>query len=470
MTRLRVTDVALLERDVVLRLPFRFGVVTLTEAPQAFAHVTVTVDGAGSTGWAADILAPKWFDKSPGLSNERNFDQLRTSARIAAGLYRDHDGGTAFDLFAELHGPQLEACAARDLNPLVASFGQALIDRAVMDALCRAKGLSFFEAVRGNLPGIDARPAPDLQGFDLRGFLAGLAPERRVAVRHTVGMVDPITSADLPAERRVNDGLPETLEEVVRHYGVRHFKLKVTGEVDEDVARLEAVAGVLDRTLDSYESTLDGNEQYPDVDSLTGLLDAIAASPRLERLVDSILFIEQPIARAKALSTDVSEAARRWPLIIDESDAELDAFVRARALGYDGVSSKACKGVYRSLLNAARCAMWNAEEGRARFFMSAEDLTNQAGIAVQQDTALATLIGCRHIERNGHHYVNGMTGVPEAEQRAFLEAHPGLYRRDGVVRLRIEQGSLDLTSLFAPGFARSAEPLLLGLRPMPEAA
>ena len=40
--------------------------------------------------------------------------------------------------------------------------------------------------------------------------------------------------------------------------------------------------------------------------------------------------------------------------------------------------------------------------------MSAEDLTTQAGLSVQQDLALVNLLGIRHVERNGHHYVNGM--------------------------------------------------------------
>ena len=61
--------------------------------------------------------------------------------------------------------------------------------------------------------------------------------------------------------------------------------------------------------------------------------------------------------------------------------------------------------------------------------MSAEDLTTQAGVAVQQDLALATLVGATHVERNGHHYVDGMAGAPEQEQSAFLMAHPELYRR-----------------------------------------
>ncbi len=61
--------------------------------------------------------------------------------------------------------------------------------------------------------------------------------------------------------------------------------------------------------------------------------------------------------------------------------------------------------------------------------MSAEDLTTQAGVAVQQDLALATLIGATHVERNGHHYVDGMVGAPPAEEDAFLRHHPDIYHR-----------------------------------------
>ena len=39
--RFRVTAIDLLERDVKLRMPFRFGVVTLTAAPQAFARARI---------------------------------------------------------------------------------------------------------------------------------------------------------------------------------------------------------------------------------------------------------------------------------------------------------------------------------------------------------------------------------------------------------------------------------------------
>jgi L-alanine-DL-glutamate epimerase-like enolase superfamily enzyme len=464
--RLSVAEVRLYEREVRFRLPFRFGVVTLTGSPQAFVRVRVRLqDGREGWGMAAEMLAPKWFDKSPDLSNEDNYAQLRLALAIAAELYRDAGPATAFGLFAACYRAQIDAGARRGLNPLVAGYGPALIDRAVLDAACRLSGVSFFQAVRGNLPGIEtADLAPDLAGFDMAGFLAALRPAPQVHARHTVGLVDPIAGNPEP----VGDGLPETLAEVVATYGQRYFKVKVGGDLARDLARLAEIAAVLDRSEQPYHVTLDGNEQYADAAGVATLWEAMAASPALQRLLRSILFIEQPLARAVALDADVSELSARRPVIIDESDATLDAFLRAKAKGYRGVSSKACKGLYKSLINAARCRLWNRAAGAGHYFMSGEDLTTQPGVAVQQDLALASLIGISHVERNGHHYVNGMSGVPEREQAAFLAAHPDLYHRaGGVVRLTIRDGRIALGSLDCRGLAAAAEPQWSAMRETP---
>ncbi|MBJ3775830.1 mandelate racemase [Acuticoccus sp. 2012] len=370
---------------------------------------------------------------------------------------------TLFGLHAAAAPAVSAAAAARGLPPLVASFGPALLDRAILDAVLRLEGLSVFEAAKRNLFGLDARLTPDLAGFDVDAFLATLAPSASIALRHTVGMVDPIRDADLAAADRLNDGLPETLEEVVKATGVTHFKLKVGGDLAADIDRLLAIAGVID-TLPSYKATLDGNEQYRDVEGVVALWRAIGETPGLAKLREAILFIEQPIVRTAALGADIGALAALKPVEIDESDATLDAFPTAKALGYEGVSSKSCKGFYRSLLNRARCAWWNAQEGRERYFMSAEDLTTQAGLGVQQDLALATLIGCTHVERNGHHYVNGFEGTPESEQAAFLDAHPDLYHRaDGTVRVTVEDGRLAIGSLATPGLGSKIVPSFDGV-------
>jgi hypothetical protein len=217
---------------------------------------------------------------------------------------------------------------------------------------------------------------------------------------------------------------------------------------------------VLDQSEAAYQATLDGNEQFGSADEVIELWRKMRGDSRLKRLCSSILFIEQPIKRSQALAGDVTELAEvAKPVIIDESEDTLEAFPRARRLGYTGVSSKTCKGLYKSILNAARCRLWNREEGTERYFLSGEDLTIQAGLALQQDLALVQLLGLKHVERNGHHYVNGMAGLPEAEQAAFWSKHPDLYERSqGAVRLKIAEGMIRTKSLNCPGFASEAMP------------
>ncbi len=364
---------------------------------------------------------------------------------------------TAYSLFADNYENQLSGTTKQGLNHLVGSFGQALLDRCVIDAVCRFHEASFAEAVRSNLLGVySLAVTPELANFDLNGFLASLKPLDSIYARHTVGLVDPITALD--QEHRVNDGLPETLEEVIGFYGHSYFKIKVQGDLELDLARLGAITAVLDGLPQPYFVTLDGNEQFEDVDEILELWRRLREDPRFQRFVSSILLIEQPIKRSRAMQ-DVSRLSSQCPIIIDESDSDLDAFATARVFGYSGVSSKQCKGVYRSILNAARCRAWLSSEPSRRWVMTGEDLTIQGGVALQQDLALAATLGLTHIERNGHHYVRGMNGASRNEQKAFLKAHPDLYvSEEDWVRVKIEKGRMQLGSLNCHGLGTREEP------------
>jgi hypothetical protein len=445
--RLRVVEARLYERPVRFRLPFRFGAATVTGAPQAFLRLTVeAADGRRAEGQAAELMVPKWFDKDPALTEAQNFDQLRRSLALARPFYLEEHPAPAFALSAAIEPRQHAACVAEGLGGLIASFGLALFDRAVIDALCRIEGIDAVTAVRTNRIGLTTATAPDLEEFDLGLALAGLAPADHIHARHTVGLADPITTAEIAEP--LGDGLPQSLEQAVAAYGHSHFKLKLSGQAEPDLDRLRRIAAVLDR-LPDYRVTLDGNETFAEAGPVAAFWDRLTADPALARLRAAVLFLEQPIARARALAEPIHALAERVPVEIDESDADIGVFPRARALGYRGVSSKSCKGVYRSLLNRARIAKWSAEDG-IRYFLSAEDLTTQGGIALQQDLVLAALGGTGHVERNGHHYVDGMAGAPEAEQQAFLAAHPDLYTETaGRARLSIRGGRLAIGSVLA---------------------
>ena len=466
-----ISAIELYERPVRLRLPFRFGAATVTQAPQAFVRARIRIETAArtpveATGAAAELMIPKWFDKSPGRSNAENTDDLRRALVGAAAAYASHHRpSTAFDHCAEHYRAIIAAGAARGLNALTACYGAALIDRALLDALCGALDVSFAAAINSNLAGIDARLTPDLAGFDMDGFLRRLSARPVIAARHTIGMLDPLDAGD--EAQPVVDHLPATLEQVIATYGNRYFKIKLGGNAQADLSRLVRIASVLDR-LPWYAVTLDGNEQYETVAAIDDFWRRVGATRALDRLAAVTLYLEQPLPRALTLDTDIAALDSSLPFLIDESDATLDAFPLARRRGYRGVSSKSCKGFYKSLLNAARCAQANAFPG-PRAFLSGEDLTAQAGLSVQQDLALVGLLGLTHVERNGHHYVDGFAGqgAGAAEQQSFLAAHPGLYRGDNNnVRLAIRDGVIDLGSLAAPGFASRAEPDWTSLTPL----
>jgi len=451
--RLKLRDIAFFERPVQFARPFRFGAITLHATPQLFVRVEIEVEGRGTAvGASAELLVPKWFDKRPELSPAQTVDGLRRSLEIARGLYLARTGYlTAFDLHASCIGAQIATCAKKNIPPLAAAYGPAEIDKAVLDAVLRAVETNFFDGMAGNIAGIDARLSPDLKETDITTFLAGRKPLPRVAIRHTVGLDDTVEGKDGVADAHENAG-------------ARYFKLKLSGDPAADAARLARIGRELDTLGHGYKVTLDANEQYADLAALQALIDRLDRDPGLGPIASRLLYIEQPMPRDITRQSPLGSLAARG-FIIDEADDSYDAFPAARALGYHGISSKSCKGLYKSVVNATRAAKWSADGGT--FFVTGEDLTCQAGLAVQQDLALGAFLGIAHAERNGHHYVDGFGDTPAAEAQAFAAAHPDLYADAGHgIRLSIHDGDLLTGSLHATGFATSVHPDWSALRPL----
>ena len=444
--RLALRDIALFERAVRFARPFRFGAVVVEAASQVFVRIEIEIEGKGrAVGASAEMMVPKWFDKRAHLSTEQTVDELRRSLAIASKLYLSGSGfDTAFGHHASRVAAQIEKCAKEDIPPLAAIFGPAEIDKAILDALLRGAGVNFFDGMAANIAGLDARLSPDLANDDIARFLAQSRRREHVAIRHTVGLDDVVEGAGGVADANENSA-------------ARYFKLKLAGNPDTDAARLVRIGRELATLPYEYAVTLDANEQYADPGDLRNLVDRLSRDATLAPIAGRLLYIEQPMPRDTTRATPLTDLAV-YDFIIDEADDSYNAFLAARSLGYRGISSKSCKGIYKSVINATRAAKWST--GSEKFFVTGEDLTCQAGLSVQQDLALGTLIGITHAERNGHHYVDGFGDTPTDEADAFLAAHPDLYARAGrQVRLAIHDGDLLTGSLTTPGFAAGVHPL-----------
>jgi hypothetical protein len=326
------------------------------------------------------------------------------------------------------------------MNDLTAGFGVALLDAALIDATCRLAGRTFHQGLREDLFGIGS----------FFGAIIPTAPLARIQVRHTVGLSDPILEADVAT--RVGDGLPESLEEVVRTYRPRWFKIKLSGDTNASLDRLRVIAEVLDRDSGDYQVTLDGNEQFHTMEEVVELVKKIQGRPWLANLWNRTAWIEQPVDRAESLTDAVWQSLRKIPqsVIIDESDGTDEAVDRALALGYRGISAKNCKGVFRTLHSYRRVA-------EKRMVLSSEDLMNIPVVPLHQDLCVAAALGITHSERNGHHYIRAFEYFSPKEREAAVREFPELYRADRPT-VRVEDGSIDLSGINSFGFGVRSEP------------
>ena len=267
-------------------------------------------------------------------------------------------------------------------------------------------------------------------------------PVRRIEARHTVGLRRP-DRRRRPGRRAAasTTACPRRSRRSCAAYGQRCFKLKVSGDRRADVERLVKIAGVLDSVAGPLHVTLDGNEQYDDVDAGRRALGTRWRPSR--RCTSSARRRSSSSSRSSArsaLSRSIAPLARLRPVIIDESDGELDV-VRARALAR--LRRRVVEGL-QGLLQVDRqpgaLPLWNAEGGGGAFFLSGEDLTTQAGLAVQQDLALvaAARPGRRRAQRPPLH--RRLRRPAARRGLAFLRGPSRPLRRGRPARAAVDPG------------------------------
>jgi hypothetical protein len=447
------------------RFPFRYGIASMTEVPHLLVRVQLLVEGREATGLASEGLPPKWFTKNPATTFEQDLPEMLAvighAARLAVAIAPRPV--SFFEFWQELYRQQNAWAETHSIAPLLGNLGVSLVERAVLDGLCRALEMPLHEVIRRNLMGVKLGEIHVELGNETPAELLPAQPLTSTQVRHTVGLTDPITPGDILESERVNDGLPQDLENCIRVYGLRACKIKLTGKPDHDLARLNNLNEVITReTGGDFLATLDGNENFKSFAEFRDFWERLTGAPHLSSFLKQVVVVEQPVHRDHALSEEAGEILHAWKdhpiLIIDESEATLGDLPRALALGYDGTSHKNCKGIVKGIANACLLAQRRREGQRA--VLTGEDLANLGPVALLQDLALMSLLGIAHVERNGHHYFRGLSLWPDAWQQSVLAQHGDLYRQheQGFATLRVERGVLNLASVNQSPFG--VKPLL----------
>ena len=464
-------NVELCKVDLSTRMPFRYGIATVTGAPYLLVFSDFEVDGKLVRGIAADVLPPKWFTKQPEASVEDEIEEMLRVIRAACdSALQVGEQENVFRWWQQLYQRQMSDSALQGLPPLLKGFGVSLLERTAIDATCRRHELSFHEAVRVNLLGIRLGDYHhELAGGKPADFLPE-KPQATMSIRHTVGLSDPLTDADIPDADRLDDGLPQSLEACLQVYGIRYLKIKLPASTEEARSRLHGIGALLHQRNQKCQFTLDGNEFYTDPNDFRQFWEEIHNDPQLKNfLQQGLVVVEQPLHRDVALADEAKKVFNTWPnrpsLIIDESDAEVTSLRRALETGYAGTSHKNCKGVLKGLANACLIKFLNNQQSNNAFVCTGEDLMNIGPVALLQDLAVGAVLGLAHMERNGHHYIAGLQQMPTAVQHEMLLQHGDLYhehtmREARFPTLAIAQGKVQLGSVNrAPfGYALDLDP------------
>ena len=296
-----------------------------------------------------------------------------------------------------------ELAASMKLTEAIPDLAIALavspLDIALHDAYGRLHAKNSFDCFTHDHVGTDLSHflGEEFLGKDFSEIIAPkTAPT--LFLYHLVGSLDPLSKDDL--NRKIDDGLPETLEDWIRSQQLSHLKIKLTGkELDADVGRVVEIDRIASRAFPTkqFSYSLDFNEACENEDYVIDFLE------RLERLnreaVPKIHYIEQPMGRDLRLRKEVTmhRVSRLKPVVIDESLTDLEMLRFAKQQGYSGVAVKACKGISDSILLSAAAKQWGMK-------IYVQDLTCIGGSFMASASLASRIQGVTAVEGNGRQY------------------------------------------------------------------
>ncbi|MEP6917641.1 MAG: enolase C-terminal domain-like protein, partial [Acidobacteriota bacterium] len=382
----RPTDARIAEVDhqfeaFKYRTPYQFGGRSVDAV--TLLNVTCrlrTAGGREAWGFGSMTLGNAWA--FPAASQEDGLGAMTALAgELHAATAACDAAGHPIDLFRVLEPEYLRAAErtsrvrglASPIPKLCTLVVASAFDAAVHDAYGKAFGVSCYDTYGPSFMTRDLSHdlGPAFKGEYLDRYVPA-APRPRVPVFHSVGASDALEAADV--RTRIDDGLPNTLEEWIPRDGLVRLKIKLNGgNLEADFARVVRIDRVVNRAqaalgVTDWKYSLDFNEGCPNVAYLLEFLRRLRETTPTG--FDRIVYIEQPTARdlQKDRANVMHEAARLRPVVIDESLTDLEALLLAREMGYTGVALKACKGQSQAMLMAAAAQKFG-------MFLCVQDLT-----------------------------------------------------------------------------------------------
>jgi L-alanine-DL-glutamate epimerase-like enolase superfamily enzyme len=443
---LRVEEVRYKFTDYRYRTPLKFGGKATDRVTVLDVLVRVrTRDGKVAHGLGSMPLGNVWSFPSKTLTYDQTLGAMKgLTTRIQALLSAYPDHGHPVDITWALEPAYLKAALdvakeqglSEPIPKLCALVVASPFDAALHDALGKAYGRSAYGMY-----------GPEFMTHDLAHYLgdrfAGRylqdfvspKPKARMPLYHLVGALDPIEDSDIPT--RINDGLPETIPEWIRHNGLTHLKIKLNGNnLDWDLDRVVRVDRVTtavqqERGVTDWVYSLDFNEQCPNVQYLLDFIHRL--SEKAPDAFTRVQYVEQPTARDLAAHREnvMHEAAKLKPVVIDESLTDYESLKLAQEMGYSGAALKACKTPSMAMLLGAACQM-------DKLFLCVQDLTCPGASLVLSAGLSAHVPTVAAIEANARQY------VPIAND-GWDKDYAGLFV--------IKDGTVDTSILDRPGMS-----------------
>ena len=439
-TDIHVEDVTYSYEEFIYRTPIKFGGVAVDRATNLNVECVVgTAAGRQAVGFGSMPLGNVWSFPSRVLAYDATLGAMKALAERVARIMADCEiVGHPIDLTWSVESAYMNAARevsyerklAEPIPPLCTLVVASAFDAALHDGFGKVHGLNCYHTYGPDFMTHDLGHylGPEFRGEYVEQYVSK-EPKPRLPLYHLIGALDPLEEGDI--QRRINDGLPETLPEWIQHDGLTHLKIKLNGDdLNWDVERVVRVDRVASETqrqrgVDRWYYSLDFNERCPNVGYLLGFLARV--KEKTPAGFARIQYIEQPTARdLKANRANVMhEASRIRPVVIDESLLDLESLLLAREMGYTGAALKACKGQSQSLLLAAAAQKYG-------MFLCVQDLTCPGASLIHSAGMAAHVPGVAAIESNARQYV-------PAANMPWQARFPGVFRvSDGT----IETGAL----------------------------